>query len=185
MKPKKFLKKMKTALKMQGGAEKAPTAAALDLPTAKAQGQQRLSFINKLVSGKFMQQLVDKIQNMVKAQSSITASLDFKSVDFGDMKLAAEATGSKLAIKLAGIGQALSSEIVAMKSDLEVELKHLGFDDVDIDFGDSGRSDSEGKNPFEEELQRRVNKDPVKLPGDYLADLGKIDEWLKDYEKVV
>lgn len=177
-----FIKKMKSALSMKSG-EKAEGVSTFEAPPAKTTAGTKVSFVNKMVNGKFVQQMVEKIQNMVSQRTTISGSVDFKSVDFGELKLAAEVTGSRLVVKLSSTGQSVNNEILSMKGDLMSELKSLGFDDVELDFGNDPRN-SNGNNPFEEEIEKRLQKDAVKLPGDYLADLGKIDEWLKGFEEV-
>ena len=183
MKSPNFIKKMKTILK--SNAQNTQNADFSLNQQSKVQGPNiKPSFMNRVSTGQFMQQLVDKIQSMVKAGTTLSASVDLKSAEFGDMKLAAEAQGTNLAVKLSNIASTMKADIVSLKGELDAELKNLGFENVELDFG-TGSENGSHSNAFEHEMQKRLSGEHVKLPGDQLADLKLIDEWLKGFEKVM
>ena len=178
-----FLQKMKTVLKTNNSSNNLQNdAVQADNPKVQTHGV-RPSFMTRLSSGSFLQQMVNKIQAMTKAGSTLSASVDFKSSDFGDMKLAAEAQGTSLAVKLSNISSTMRSDILSLKSELDVELRNLGFENIDLDFGDS--TNDKGSHAFEDEMQKRLSGEFVKLPGDHIADLKAIDEWMKNVERVL
>ena len=178
-----FIKKMKTILK--SNAQNSQSADfSLNQQSKVQTNNVKPSFMNRVSTGQFMQQLVDKIQSMVKASTTLSASVDFKSAEFGDMKLAAEAQGTNLAVKLSNIASTMKVDIISLKSELDSELKNLGFENIELDFG-TGSENGSNSNAFEQEMQKRLSGEHVKLPGDHLADLKLIDEWMKDFERVM
>ncbi|MCM8541851.1 MAG: hypothetical protein NE328_16400 [Lentisphaeraceae bacterium] len=177
-----FLKKMKTILKVNS--QPSQLGEAVQENSSKLQNTMlRPSFMNRATSGKFMQQLVHQIQNMVNSKTTLSASVDFRTAEFGDMKLAAEAQGSNLSVKLSNIASSMKLDIVSLKSELDTELKSLGFDNVELDFGTE--SETSQRHAFQEEMNKRLGKDQVKLPGDHIADLNAISEWMKNFEKIM
>ena len=178
-----FLKKMKNILKVNSQSPQNSEAVTEQQSKLQQGNSLRPSFMNRATTGRFMQQLVNQIQNMVKSNSTLSASVDFKSAEFGDMKLAAEAQGTSLAVKLSNIASSLKLDVASLRSELDSELKSLGFDNIELDFGDKGESSN--RHAFEEEMNKRLGRDQVKLPGDHLADLNAIDEWMKNFQKVM
>ena len=180
-----FLKKMKNILKVnKQQSSQLNEAAQADLSKSQVQNNKlRPSFMNRLSNGRFLQQMVDRIQNMVKAGTTLSASVDFKSSEFGDMKLAAEAQGTNLAVKLSNIASNMKADVMSIKNELELELKNLGFENIELDFG--GEENSGRQNAFEDEMQKRLSGEHVKLPGDQLADIKAIEDWMRDYQKVM
>lgn len=178
-----FLQKMKTVLKTNSTPNNLQNdAVQADNPKVQTHGI-RPSFMTRISSGSFLQQMVSKIQAMTKAGSTLSASVDFKSSDFGDMKLAAEAQGTSLAVKLSNISSTMRSDILSLKNELNAELRNLGFENIDLDFGDS--TNDKGSHGFEDEMQKRLSGEFVKLPGDHIADLKAIDDWMKNAERVL
>ena len=178
-----FIKKMKSIL--NSNSQNSQSADFNLNQQAKLQANNaKPAFMNRVNSGQFMQQLVDKIQNMVKANTTLSAKVDFSSAEFGDMKLAAEAQGTSLAVKLSNIASNMKADVVNLKAELDAELKNLGFENVELDFGSESDRGS-NSNVFEDEMQKRLSGEHVKLPGDHLADLKAIDEWMKGFQKVM
>lgn len=178
-----FIKKMKAILNNNSQNSQSPDFS-LNQQGKVQVNNMKPAFMNRVANGQFMQQLVDRIQSMVKANTTLSASVDFKSAEFGDMKLAAEAQGTSLAVKISNIASTMKIDVLSLKSELDTELKNLGFESVEIDFG-SGSEGGGNSNAFEQEMQKRLSGEHVKLPGDHLADLKAIDEWMKDFEKVM
>ena len=170
-----FLKKLKNIIKHSEPAENTFS----DQLQNKSVQKNKLNFINKMNASAMVKQLVDKIDKFVKSTQS-SATIELQTPGLGDMKVAAEVVGSKLSLNISSLSQSIRAELIHMRSELNQDLKALGFEDVDLgfDFGDQGK---DGKNPFEDQLEEKRQKDPVKLPGDYLADLAEISNWLKSF----
>ncbi|MCM8525586.1 MAG: hypothetical protein NE327_03650 [Lentisphaeraceae bacterium] len=177
-----FLKKMKTILKVNSQTSQVGEAFQENLNKLQ-NNTLRPSFMNRATAGRFMNQLVNQIQNMVNSRTTLSASVDFRTAEFGDMKLAAEAQGANLSVKLSNIASNMRLDIMSLRNELDTELKNLGFENVELDFG-SDRENS-NRHAFHEEMNKRLGKDQVKLPGDHIADMNAISEWMKNFEKVM
>ena len=123
---------------------------------------------------------MDKIDKFIKSSQSTSTTIDLQSPGLGDMKVAAEVTGAKLSLNISSLSQSIRAELIHLRSELNQDLKSLGFEDVELGFDFGDEENSKG-NPFEEQMEEKRQKDPVKLPGDYLADLAEISTWLKSF----
>ena len=135
------------------------------------------SFARHLSGRQFIGDLMHRLQNMVKMQRFTTGSLEFQSRDFGALKLAAEVRGGHLKVNLGALSGQVSSELTALKGDLEENLKLLGFEEVDLSFG----SQSQGKQQWQQKKEEEIVSD-VKLTGDQEADLELLNDWLRRQE---
>jgi len=173
----KVLKRMKQILTQQKG----DSFAFESVQSKMAQARSVATPVQRAFGGNMLNQVVGRIQAMINSQSMVSGSLEFSTLDFGDMKLAAEIQGGKLSVSFSGMSQQVRAELIAMRQDLQDELKVLGFEDVDLGFGFDQQGS--GGQAFEEEMAEKRQKAGVKLVGDQAADITRISEWLEDFEK--
>ncbi|MCH2205398.1 MAG: flagellar hook-length control protein FliK [Lentisphaerales bacterium] len=171
-----FLKKLKNIVKKNESSEN-PFSEQIQ---NKSVQKNKLNFINKMNASSLVKQLVDKIDKFIKSSQSTSTTIDLQSPGLGDMKVAAEVTGAKLSLNISSLSQSIRAELIHLRSELNQDLKSLGFEDVELGFDFGDEENSKG-NPFEEQMEEKRQKDPVKLPGDYLADLAEISTWLKSF----
>ncbi|MCM8534322.1 MAG: flagellar hook-length control protein FliK [Lentisphaeraceae bacterium] len=174
--PLNFLKKLKSIVNKNESSE---------IPVSEFSNKQvnvknKLAFIEKMNGSNLAKQIVDKLDRFLKATNVKSTNLTLQTPGLGEMKVAAEVTGAKLSLNLSSLNQNVRAELISIRQELSEDLKALGFDDVDLGF-DFGDGDESGKNPFEDQMEEKRQKDPVKLPGDYLADLAEISTWLQSF----
>ena len=170
-----FIKKLKAILKQN------PSESQFEVEnqqTQKTQNQPRLQFVNKIVSGRLVHQIVEKLQSMLSESRVLSTTVDIQSLEFGDLKLSAESTGARISVNLSTLNQQVRADLLALKAELENDLKQIGFENIDLSFN----ADQEGENPFQEEMDKKKQQDQVKLPGDVLGDLAQISDWLRQFE---
>ena len=170
-----FLKKLKNILKKSEPSE----GNFSEQLQNKSVQKNKLNFVNKMNASTLVKQLIDKIDKFVKSTQS-SATIELQTPGLGEMKVAAEVVGSKLSLNISSLSQSIRAELIHMRSELNQNLKALGFEDVELGF-DFADQENSSKNPFEDQIEEKRQKDPVKLPGDYLADLAEISNWLKSF----
>jgi hypothetical protein len=175
-KPLNFLKKLKNILNKKEGGDFSLS----EQQSAKVNNKTSLNFLNKLNGSHLAKQIVSKIDQLLKGTQTTKTTIDLQAPGMGDMKIAAEVTGAKLSVSLSSLSQSIRAELMPLRQELSEDLKALGFDDVELgfDLNDDGQGQ---RNAFEDQLEQKRQKDPVKLPGDYLADLAEISEWLQSF----
>ncbi|NQZ56526.1 MAG: hypothetical protein HRT88_03520 [Lentisphaeraceae bacterium] len=170
----RVLKKMKQILKEHN-------VDGLSFETVQKQQMMNTSPVQKMHAGtNTLNQMMNRIQTLINSKPLVSGSMEFQSIDFGDMRLAAEIQGERISVEFSSMNQHMRSELLGLKQGIHDELKLLGFEDIDLNF-DFGQ-EQQTKQSFEDELARKESE-KVKLVGDQAGDIEEIREWLRSFEQ--